>query len=1219
MSHLKAGHYAAAGLASLLGLSLYFLKKVGEPLRIAAGDLPLPGMPWRPDPHNTLALIERLKQASSPGIDSLRDWLHQDFGIMALLLLLFVSVASTGWRQPGARRPARFTLVVGGAAVMTDLAENLLLLNLTSESPGPSYFAAWAAHATLGKWLMLLAAGVTGAYTLWRSLGGMREWGLAFFQDAPALIDSATRRFDFDLHREYRYDTTTGGLTPRPAPFKPIFWAHTLLVLVIALGFTPDALCTLVPAPVAVASLAGLAAVVAWLTLRGGRWYFKGVKERLARMDERDPAGTQDRAQRRPALGVAMALCGIVVLTPLIAGIVMAIRLALELPCGGAASPPGSELPTALALALCGIAVWTSFRAQGKTASSQRLLYMQMGTLVLLCAAIWIGVAPGIATEMTDRPYRHLGALLISALALVVCIAPRLARSRFKRVHVDSSAYFKKQLSQTELFVADRGTPDVSVASVVQAIIQGNLYRPLRSLLLPCLLALMAPAGSVTTVFWPTLLLSVLLMTWASLSRRWAQLAGLIERWLLSGMTFPVSVLVIALSLLRLMNVHYVAIILDAAPLGATLMWILAAYMLAWTVDYWINRIAAAELLEVLGATQGDSQLDYVFKSESTGKVKVALEGRKLMSHGLGRLLVVGRPTPENTQDGRPLFHSYNLLGVFSLLDVADGRPHMNGVSRAANAYFYWMNVLLIATIFGFIGIYLYWADAESSNPILSTSVVTDAQAPYDLTAHLIAADDPQPAVIVAASGGGTRAALYATHVLHGLHRLGADRHVVLLSGVSGGGVALSYFAAHFDELTSGELDRWNRFRDGVSRPFIEDVIEGAAEWRIFTGGSLTRLLSESLQRRLFCADDAEHCIGPTLGQVDRVGLILNTAVTGHPLEDSDLLAKVLTPPEASDCSSHQQPYALMSGGRLVFTNLRDDEAFNPSAIIPDVRLPYMVLRDPTIPLATAAALNANFPPVFQNAKVLVLDARAGSPCPARAYFVTDGGAEENLGLVSALLSVRSALADLLGKCSPESPNCPARRGLRPLHFVLAEASAVGIDYQQDRGLSTAFGNAKERLTGGLTQALMADIERLLESLRKSTGAAASVKYHYLPLPLPFRSRGGVGTHWMQADKYVLSDPRARSAANGLQRLLQPAVQRTVTLERADLCRVWNALHTPEPGFCRATQQDRFEEMGQVRRWLCAPPDPHHQAWSELALALKSTTGDPGALHCDPQ
>src|SRR5262249_26461459 len=161
---------------------------------------------------------------------------------------------------------------------------------------------------------------------------------------------------------------------------------------------------------------------------------------------------------------------------------------------------------------------------------------------------------------------------------------------------------------------------------------------------------------------------------------------------------------------------------------------------------------------------------------------------------------------------------------------------------------------------------------------------------------------------------------------------LDADRDIVLLSGVSGGGVALAYFAANRDSLSpqtgsgqgarcldngqpkSGSDAEWERFTKSVSSPFIEDVLNGATEWRIFRATPLSDLLAESFERHL-------RMKGVRLQSLT-MPLILNSAIVGHPAEESDALLATLD--KATECSEAERAFKLMSGGRFIFTNVRD-------------------------------------------------------------------------------------------------------------------------------------------------------------------------------------------------------------------------------------------------------------------------------------------------------
>ena len=302
----------------------------------------------------------------------------------------------------------------------------------------------------------------------------------------------------------------------------------------------------------------------------------------------------------------------------------------------------------------------------------------------------------------------------------------------------------------------------------------------------------------------------------------------------------------------------------------------------------------------------------------------------------------------------------------------------------------------------------------------------------------------------------------------------------------------------------------------------------------------------------------------------------------------------------------------MVSGGRLIFTNLANTSSFPKRAsTIPDTRLPYRIVTDVTVPLADAAALNANFPPVFQNARVVLKGERPDTSCPDRTYFVTDGGAEENLGLVSALYAVQSALDDLRKRCGEDGRQCPG--SLRPIHFVLAEASATAYDYESDRGVSAALSGAKERMTGGLTEELIQKTNGPYRQLMRDD--RADVEFHYLALPLAFRSRGGFGTHWMHPPRVVMTDPHARFVPRWRDRLAAPFANTSVTAGKENLAALRSALHDPSRPYC----DPRFRQPGvdpwagaTVKRWICGAPgdtprDLHIEQWKVLVTTFGAT------------
>jgi hypothetical protein len=278
---------------------------------------------------------------------------------------------------------------------------------------------------------------------------------------------------------------------------------------------------------------------------------------------------------------------------------------------------------------------------------------------------------------------------------------------------------------------------------------------------------------------------------------------------------------------------------------------------------------------------------------------------------------------------------------------------------------------------------------------------------------------------------------------------------------------------------------------------------------------------------------------------------------------------------------------------------------------IPDVRLPYIVVRDSTVELAKAAALNANFPPVFTNARVDVIDEPADARCPTRAYYVTDGGANENLGLVSALYALRGALSEV-GNANDGA--------IRAVHIVTIEASASSYDYTPDRGVGAATDGAKERLTGGVTQELLNEVEASF-----SAATPKAIDIHHLALPLAFRSRGGFGTHWMFPESIVVTDPRRAAPLKWYYDLVPAAwfhIRPRTALDKDELFELWTALYDPETRFC-----DRRWESHEARvaDWICGryplpestpkrpalPADIQIAQWQGLIASVKNQGATP--------
>src|SRR6185295_14376182 len=174
-----------------------------------------------------------------------------------------------------------------------------------------------------------------------------------------------------------------------------------------------------------------------------------------------------------------------------------------------------------------------------------------------------------------------------------------------------------------------------------------------------------------------------------------------------------------------------------------------------------------------------------------------------LANQGSGRYVAIGTGTTGGTT-----FHFYFLDELLNAL--VDRRAHQNRTDdrnvvqdliRRIFIYFFTLNVMIYGVIGLFVAALLYtmFVRADAAEPVLTANAEAQQQRLVDLRDLLERQADGKRQAIIVGSGGGTRAALYTASVLKGLHRLGVDKEIVLASGVSGGGVALAYFAANHD------------------------------------------------------------------------------------------------------------------------------------------------------------------------------------------------------------------------------------------------------------------------------------------------------------------------------------------------------------------------------------------------------------------------------------
>jgi hypothetical protein len=1026
--------------------------------------------------------------------------------------------------------------------------------------------------------------------------------------DLPYILDSVWRRAEFNFNRLVRYeiDLSPAGkvnctLSRRPYTRVSTFWLFLATLVFVAYGPTFDAWCSVVGAAGMRYSRAalGVACVLSALIVWGKLILF-------------GEARTQKRFLKAPVLeeefwrrlwvraGVQFAaLCAALALG----------RFGVYVFESGNTSVcrvvPSDRPAWYQAILLVGVICVAAVLARRPLKSESRLrqqIALLLGTVILL----WMVIVPTWASEANQSPYVHTYGVFACVLALLAWLARPLARWQFGSVSDQQRELYRAALRETELFPGARVDPDISARRVVAALATGIFYHLLEFLLLPSLFALMVPSRYLGWTILGFGVFAAWLLMMGNFTLRWRAMVSQVRRWFLVGTPLAVSVAVIAIAILRFAKVQYATTVLDAAPFGVIFVWIIMAYALLWWFEFSVNSAVAAELIRVVG-TDHDVEagyLKYLPDKVPPERLTVDLNDRFIAAHGAGRFAVLGWFRDKDSNEPLIAFQTFDLMELFARLTPPALSDLGHDFKRRIELYFLTVNALVIALLFAG---YVYYGYGDRHNTV--ASVISVRPVPHDPQrpdlAELLKAR--RRVFIVAASGGGTRAALFTATALEGLNKLGVAKDIVLLSGVSGGGVAEAYFYTHRDSLLAAvnpANTEWPLFKDRMTEPFIGDVLEGAAEWRLLSRAPLGQLLVESFERRLFPVSGRQA----TMGASSQLALILNTTIAAHPQEDSDLLRGVFTAPvdRAVSCNALHRPYASMGGGRLIFTNLADRDAFPPSGAlppadtelhIPDVRLPYVVVQDRDVPVASAAALNANFPPIFTNARVDVASETKDAACPERSYYVTDGGATENLGLVSALYALRAALKQLQGQEIPE------------IHIVTIEASATGYDYTPDRGLNAATGGSKERLTGGLTQELLNEVRDLAAP---AGGGNRTVQVHDLALPLAFRSRGGFGTHWMFPGSIVVENPRL--AARRVWYKRPPAEwlgndPPNAVIDKTQLIDLWTALHEPDQRFCSRPWKN---DPRRVADWICGntvsgeklPRDIHVTEWRDLVDSL---------------
>ena len=1120
----------------------------------------------------------------------------------------------------------------------------------------------------------------------------------ALFQEVPFILDSLWRHGEFRASRIGTVDYLgKGDLKLRAAWMSGTFIMFVLLCTFAVFGPTLDAMCSVENIDFARGSravgalvLCLFALAIFFPTLNSTTYHLwrKGedlvnqrcaendtIRERWANVRKRIDADEQAASSGRQtfSIGANNNLKRLAATYQFIAGRdAFALTTALFVLICGAALLTAPFIITAATLVTVKIDtlsciqvvnekfVWAQVAVWGAALVGGFILFNAWGathpfrtfvaTFALLGAGVcllWFVFSPPHPSESAGGFYPHVFTIILGALLAMALFAHWFARRLFRKLSADAREKFRAALTQRDLLDYERDPPDVSPLRIWSALVNGFISHLLHFLLMPAFVAFVAPADLLHWLVAGFAVVSLVLLTYGSLSSRWEQMLVYVERWFLVGTPRVLSVAVIVIAGLRLFGVTYVSTVMDATPVGVLFIIVIMLYVAVWYFEYWLNRWVGGELLAVLddgaAAERGYTRCAYAPEKDTSWAKP---DHRYLALHGTGRFCALGwyegSGRNESSKAARGLaFSTYTFVELFAALAGKDPAHAelAKEVRRRISLYFNVINILLVFMFGALIAWHLNWSrplvvtpmvNVMSKAPKEAQPLATQvAQAPQEanddsLGDRLIEqAAHARPSIVVAASGGGTRAAVYTAVALEGMAKIDRAQDIVLLSGVSGGGVSAAVFASRFDTLTNiapkplDDRNPWSQYVTDVGEPFIQDVLEGIGEVRIWGPASLGALLEESLARRAF---NEKQTHTHWMSDLKKPGLILNTAISGHPYDDAEILKdRIATPKLAKkldsegNCVRDARPYASLAGGRLIFTNIQNTSGFpqrSPDA--PDMWLPYRIINFGKVELPAAAALTANFPPVFSNARV-----RISSPLPdecPQSYFVTDGCATENLGLVSALFALKGTLDRL-----------PAEQKLTDIHVLALEASAIDYDYSDDRGLGAATGGSKERINAGLTQLLLTEIHALAEEK-----FGISVYVHYLPLPVAFRSRGGFGTHWMFAPIVRVANPHLPEKPD--DSMFADAKADTVDLDRGEVTATLRALFDPQEPICeRAARIAAHPENAtkdytlgwtvdtqRVARWICryddqrgreAPmPDYQVDAWKKAIAFLKPAT-----------
>ncbi len=835
--------------------------------------------------------------------------------------------------------------------------------------------------------------------------------------------------------------------------------------------------------------------------------------------------------------------------------------------------------------------------------SRKRTLRVFECCVILGVAGLVLWRAGDDAAEADPKMFRHILIPYFASMAIVLlflpgCIARRLVRGFVQKFSKKvPTTRFQLLLERAELFVIP-SLPQVDNWQLVRNMLRGSVRHLLKLLLITALCVLLARREHIVFQAWLGGAIGVVVLGFGTTYYRFEEFLEGVNRLFLRGGAVVVSLIVILLAALRLAQFDYVSTPLDSTPSTFAIACILAAYTALWFFDAWISYSLCERLLAILDPHFPDalentrSQVDYPFDPNQANpllKTKTLKDNRFVQIHG-SRFVAVGQYGVTQGVVGE-CWESYGTVDLFDALVFRANfkKPRARKLEEKfrlrdlrQRVQFYFLFLYLVLGL----GVGAVWkcfqlADPVSVLPLSAARVTNPSQVPVEkdekqagfagLTNSLFAEAERESeiaqrprAVLFAASGGGTRAAVYAASVLHGLSDIDALKDVRLMSGVSGGSAAIAYLVAYYDALVKQKDSLvWCDFLNRMCDPYIEDVIRGSIEMRIAGGERLGVLLRESFERRMLAQGKTSH------GTLERlpVGVIFNTTLAGVSQWDAMNNRWDFASPECA-------------GGILMFSNVKETELIRTGTKVQSFGwgMPIEVVSLPKVRLMSAAALSANFPPVFSNADVSIDQ--------LEKFWVTDGGAAENRGIIALLLTLRRTLDDAVTANKRYS-----RDKLPVIHILVAEASAGSVDFSQDRGIGSKMG-ASDQFSSQLAKELLDDIRMKYTALG---GQAEDVKYEVLEMPSVFRLRGGIGTHWMLPERVQLKDPFDRDYERAKPAKLSKATVKELIVD----------LHPAAGAPPRSWKPLYWEQVPlvDVNTWI--QKDDHTKKWGRIRETLK--------------